>query len=72
MLTVLEKYKSTKPEYIGEKLELLDNARRFHNRREMITIAFKNEIFPFYHEKIEFKEEDKNDIRDENSLIDYK
>ena len=47
MLTALEKYKSTKPGYIGEKLELLDNARRFYNRREMITIAFKNEIFPF-------------------------
>ena len=38
----------------------------------MIITAFKNEIFPFYHERSEFEDEDKNDIRDENSLIDYK
>ena len=38
----------------------------------MIINAFKNEIFLFYHEKSEFEDEDRNDIRDKNSLIDYK
>ena len=38
----------------------------------MIINAFKNEIFSFYHEKSEFEDEDRNYIRDENSLIDYK
>ena len=38
----------------------------------MINNAFKNEIFPFYHEKRELEDKDKNDIRDENGLIDYK
>ena len=38
----------------------------------MIINAFKNEIFSFYHEKSEFEDEDRNDIRDKNSLIDYK
>ena len=38
----------------------------------MIINAFKNEIFSFYHEKSDFEDEDRNDIRDKNSLIDYK
>ena len=38
----------------------------------MIINAFKNEIFPFYHEIRELEDKDKNDIRDENGLIDYK
>ena len=38
----------------------------------MIINAFKNEIYSFYHEKSEFEDEDRNDIRDKNSLIDYK
>ena len=38
----------------------------------MIINAFKNEIFSFYHEKSKFEDEDRNDIRDKNSLIDYK
>ena len=44
----------------------------FYNGREMIITAFKKEIFPFYHERSEFEDEDKSDSRDENSLIDYK
>ena len=38
----------------------------------MIINASKNEIYSFYHEKSEFEDEDRNDIRDKNSLIDYK
>ena len=38
----------------------------------MIINAFKNETYSFYHEKSEFEDEDRNDIRDKNSLIDYK
>ena len=69
-LTALEKYKLTKPEHIDDKLKQEDNARRFYNGSEIIINAFKNEIFPFYHEKSQFEDEDKNDIRDENGLID--
>ena len=72
VFTALEKCKPTKPECTDEKSKLLDNTRRFYNGREMIINAFKNEIFSFYHEKSEFEDEDRNDIRDENSLIDYK
>ena len=43
-----------------------------YNGREVIINAFKNEISPFYLEKNEFEDEDKNNIRDKNGLIDYK
>ena len=71
LLTALEKYKPTKPEFMDEKLKLLDNERRFCNGREMMINAFKNEIFPFCHQKFEYGDEGKNDIRDENGPVDY-
>ena len=72
MFTALEKYKSTKSEYIDEQLKLLNNARKFYNGKEMIINAFKNDIFPFYHVKSEFEDENKNNIENENDFIDYK
>ena len=63
---------SFKRDYIVRKLKFLHNGRSFYNGREMIFYAYNNEIFPFYHEKSGFEDEDKNDIRDENGLIDYK
>ena len=68
-LTALEKYKLTKPEHIDDKLKQEDNARRFYNGSEIIINAFKNEIFPFQHERCQFEDEDKNDIRDEMVLL---
>ena len=38
----------------------------------MIINAFKNKIFPLYHEENMFADKDENDIWDENGLIDYK
>ena len=43
-----------------------------YNGREVIINVFKNEVFPFYLEKSEFEDEDKNNIRAKNGLIDYK
>ena len=37
----------------------------------MIINAFKNKIFPFYHEEDMFEGEDEDDNRDENGLINY-
>ena len=38
----------------------------------MIINAFKNKIFPLYHEENMFEDKDEDDIKDENGLINYK
>ena len=38
----------------------------------MIINAFKNKIFPLYHEENMFDDKDEDDIKDENGLINYK
>ena len=55
MFTALEKYKSTKSEYIDEQLKLLNNARKFYNGKEVIINTFKNDILPFYHKKMNLR-----------------
>ena len=55
-----------------EKINLLDNAERIFNGREIIINAFKNKIFPINWEERYFEDEDKDDIRDENNLINHK
>ena len=55
MFTALEKYKSAKSEYIDEQLKLLNNARKFYNGKEVIINTFKNDILPFYHEKMNLR-----------------
>ena len=72
VLTTLEKYKPRDSEYNNKKLKLWENIKGFHDGREMIINAFKNKIFQLYHKENMFEDKDKNDIRDENGLINYK
>ena len=47
--------------------------KNVYDGRNMIINAFKDKIFPFYHEsRFEDKDKDKDHIRDENGLINYK
>ena len=46
----------------------LDDVKNFYDGRNMIINAFKDKIFSLYHES---RVEDKDDIRDENGLINY-
>ena len=46
----------------------LDDVKSFYDGRNMIINAFKDKIFSLYHES---RVEDKDDIRDENGLINY-
>ena len=50
----------------------MDNAEKFFNGREIIINAFKNKIFPINCQERYFEDEDKDDIRDENNLINHK
>ena len=53
----------------------MDNAKRFYDGTEMIINAFENKMFPLYHDHHEenrFEDEDEDDIRDGNGLINYK
>ena len=63
VLTALEKYKPRV--YKNKKLKLLKNVKRFYDGRKMIINAFKNKIFPLYHERLErlifLKRSDVND-----------
>ena len=72
VLTAIEKYKPRDSEYKNKKLKLLENVKRFYDGREMIINAFKNKIFPLYHEENMFDDKDEDDIKDENGLINYK
>ena len=46
----------------------LDDVKSFYDGRNMIINAFKDKTFSLYHES---RIEDKDDIRDENGLINY-
>ena len=73
VLNALKKYSPKNLEYIKEKINFLDNVKNFYDGRNMIINAFKDKIFPFYHEsRFEDKDKDKDHIRDENGLINYK
>ena len=73
-LNALSWYFPRNEKYIHEKSKLLDNVKNFYKGREKIIEKFKNKIFPIYHDDKDsrFEENDKNDIRDNNGLIDYK
>ena len=76
MLGVLSKYTPRDKKYIKAKNGLLDNVENFYNGREKIIKGFKDGIFPLNYddvveEQARYEEEEKN-IRNENSLIDYK
>ena len=55
------------------KNELLDNVKNFYKGRKKISEGFKNKIFLIYHddEDSRFEDNNENDIRDNNALIDY-
>ena len=72
VVNALEEYSPKNPEYEKEKINLLNNAEKFYDGREMIINAFKNTIFPFQHDESRFEDEDEDDIKDKNSLTDYK
>ena len=64
-----------KKEYIEAKNRLLNNAKDFYKGREKIIEGFKNGIFPLNYNEEEGQtryEEEENNIRNKNGLIDYK
>ena len=73
VLNALSKYSPRNQKYIEAKNKLLDNAKNFYKERKKIIEGFKNKIFPIYHDNEDnrFEENDENDIRDNNGLIDY-
>ena len=72
VVNALEEYSPKNLEYEKEKINLLNNAEKFYDGREMIINVFKNTIFPFQHDESRFEDEDEDDIQDKNSLTDYK
>ena len=72
LLGILKKYNPKNPEYIKEKIHLLDNVEKSYDRREIIINAFKSKIFPLKYEQTHFEDEDKDVVRDENNLNNYK
>ena len=69
----LSKYSTKKKIYIEAKNKLLNNARNFYKGREKIIEGFQNGIFLFHHndEDSRFEDNDENDIRNNNGLINY-
>ena len=64
-----------KKEYMKAKNKLLSNAKYFYKGREKIIEGFKNGIFPLNYNEEEGQtryEEEENNIRNKNGLIDYK
>ena len=45
-LNALKKYSPKKPEYIKEKINILDDVKSFYDGRYMIINSFKDEIYP--------------------------
>ena len=45
-LNALKKYSPKNPEYIKEKINILDDVKSFYDGRYMIINSFKDEIYP--------------------------
>ena len=54
--------------YKGKK-NLLGNVKKFYDEREIIINAFKNKIFPLNYGENHFEDEENDDNRNENNLI---
>ena len=54
VVNALEEYSPKNLEYEKEKINLLNNAEKFYDGREMIINAFKNTLFPFQHDENRF------------------
>lgn len=61
-----KKNNARNPEYIKEKVNFLDSAKKFCDGRDMIINAFQDKIYKIYHEENMFEVED--NIRNENWL----
>ena len=75
MLGGLTTHSAKKKEYMEAKNKLLNNAKYFYKGREKIIEGFKNGIFPLNYNEEEGQtryEEEENNIRNKNGLIDYK
>ena len=74
VLGALSVYSAKKKEYTEAKNKLLNYKKKIYKGREKFIEGFKNKIFPIYHdhEDSRFEDNDENDIRDNNGLIDYK
>ena len=80
-MVALENYIPRKYKYIEAKNKLLNNVKKKkknYEGREEIIEGFENEIFSFnydeeYEERMRYEkeEEDMNNIRNKNGLIDY-
>ena len=74
MLGGLTTHSAKKKEYMEAKNKLLNNAKYFYKGREKIIEGFKNGIFPLNYNEEEGQtryEEEENNIRNKNGLIDY-
>ena len=72
VLNAFKKNSPKKLEYIYKKRNLLDNVKKIYDGRDMIIDAFKDKIFVLYREgRFEGKDEDEDEIKDENGLINY-
>ena len=71
-LNALSKYVPRDQKYVQAKNDLLNNTKNFYKRREKIIEGFQNGIFLIYHDyDRRFEDNNENDIRDNNDLIDY-
>ena len=73
ILGVLSDYTPRSEKYIEAKNKLLDNVKKFYERKEKIIKGFKDRIFSLNHND-EFEEEDRyeeeiKNFRNENGLI---
>ena len=57
VFNALEKYRPRTFDYVTERKNLLNNAKKFCDRREMIINAFKDKIFPLHAEGGYFEDE---------------
>ena len=73
VLNALSEYSPRDQKCIEARNKLLDNAKNFYKGKEKIIQVFKNEIFLIHcdDEDRRFKDNDENDIRDNNGLIDF-
>ena len=79
IIGVLDNYTSKNDEYIEAKNKLLKNVNNLYTGREKIIEGFKNRIFPFDYDeaweeqmRYEKEEEELNNIKNKNGLIDYR
>ena len=71
VLNALNNYNPRKPEYLKDKINLLDNAKKLYDGSKIIIDAFKNKVFPFERKYPEDEYEYENEYKDENGHINF-